>query len=109
MNLDEEDIEAIAQCVAMLISHPGPGPRLVDAAQLADILGVNRKWVYDRAGQLGAMRLDGPGRLLRFDPDHVLRLLHQAARPTPPPVHRGRRRRKRQREVHGLELIDYQS
>lgn len=47
--------------------------RLVDAVTLADLLGVERAWVYDHAAELGALTLGtGPKPRLRFDPDAVL-------------------------------------
>jgi hypothetical protein len=74
MMLDDEDIEQIARRVAELIgsTQAHPAPRYVDAADLAQILGVDREWVYAHARRLGAMRLSGPGGRLRFD-------LHQVA------------------------------
>jgi hypothetical protein len=42
---------------------------LVDAATLAAGWGVSRDWVYERADELGALRLgNGPKARLRFDP-----------------------------------------
>jgi hypothetical protein len=41
---------------------------LLSAAQLADALGFSREWVYDHAGELGAIRIgDGPRPRLRFN------------------------------------------
>jgi hypothetical protein len=46
----------------------GSSPRLVDASELAAALGVSRRYVYEHAGELGAVKL-GTGRQprLRFD------------------------------------------
>jgi hypothetical protein len=62
MRLDPADIEQIAQQVADLIveTQTGPSGQYVDAAQLAQLLGVERDWVYAHANALGAIRLGGP-------------------------------------------------
>ena len=53
MNLDADDIEAVAARVVELLDeqtqHP---PGLVDAATFARILGVERDWVYAHAREL---------------------------------------------------------
>ena len=70
MKLDGDDIEAIAQRVAQLLRdepESEPSVRLVDAATVAERLGVERDWVYAHATQLGAVRLGGPRGRLRFD------------------------------------------
>jgi hypothetical protein len=68
--LDPGTIEAIAARVAELIEERAPARTpLVDAAELARVLGVERGWVYRRAARLGAIR---PGAPLRFDVDAVL-------------------------------------
>jgi hypothetical protein len=44
-----------------------PAQGLVDAAAVADFLGVERSWVYEHADELGARRLgSGPRARLRF-------------------------------------------
>ncbi len=68
--LRPEDIEAIARRVAALLGTGSiaQGP-LVDAAELARLLGIERSWVYTHAIELGAIRLGGGRRpRLRFDP-----------------------------------------
>jgi hypothetical protein len=74
MTLDHEDIEQIARRVTELIgsSH---APRYVDATDLAQILGVDREWVYEHARRLGAIRLGGPSGRLRFDVRQVTEAL----------------------------------
>jgi hypothetical protein len=67
VTLDAQDIEAIAQRVAELLAGHGAPARLVDAAHVAELLGVERDWVYAHADQLGAIRLGGPKGRLRFD------------------------------------------
>lgn len=87
MRLDPDDIEAIARRVAELLdSAVREAPvRLVDANRLADILGVEREWIYAHAGQLGAIRLGGRRGRLRFDLQRVLRGLEDPEQPPAPP------------------------
>lgn len=76
--LDEGSIEAIARRVAELIGARGPaGAReLLTARQVAERFGVSRAWVYEHAGQLGAIRLGtGKRARLRFDAHVVLERL----------------------------------
>lgn len=67
MSLVPEDVEAIARRVAELLADRSQ-TRLVDAIELAAVLGVSPTYVYRHALQLGARRLgDGPKARLRFD------------------------------------------
>lgn len=77
MTLDDEDIEQIARRVAELVgsSQAIHTPRYVDATDLAQMLGIDREWVYAHARDLGAIRLGGPRGRLRFDVRHVAELL----------------------------------
>lgn len=75
MRLDPDDVEAIAARVAELLGGPVGTRRYVDAARLAEVLGVERQWVYEHSAQLGAIRLGGPRGRLRFDLEHVRRVL----------------------------------
>jgi len=72
MSLAPNEIEAIAQRVAELIEGPKSSmgkPRLGTAKELADALGVERKWVYANQERLRVIRLgQGPRARLRFDP-----------------------------------------
>jgi len=66
--LDPESVEAVARRVAELLTGDNAAG-LVDAGELARLMGVSRDWVYRRAGALGAVRLGtGPRARLRFDP-----------------------------------------
>jgi hypothetical protein len=70
LKLAPEVIDAIARRVVELLARGVPARHeLVDAAELARRLGVERSWVYTHAIQLGAIKL-GNGRRprLRFDP-----------------------------------------
>jgi hypothetical protein len=73
MRLDPADIEQIARQVADLIAatQARPSGQFVDASELAQLLGVERDWVYAHANALGAIRLGGPRGRLRFDLQRV--------------------------------------
>jgi len=64
-------VEDLAERVAERLAEdppPSPEPELVDAEQVARRFGVSRDYVYEHAGDLGAVRLgDGPRARLRFD------------------------------------------
>jgi len=76
VRIDPADIDAIAQRVVVLMrEQPTPLVRLVDAATLAERLGVERDWVYAHAKDLHGVRLGGPRGRLRFDLNRVLRSL----------------------------------
>lgn len=110
MRLDPDDIEAIARRVAELLAsrtRPGEAVRYLDAARLADVLGVERDWVYAHARQLGAIRLGGPHGRLRFDLHLVQRNLSAAdVQRSETPASRASRRLT----LHdGVELVPYAS
>lgn len=77
---DRIDYEQLADLVAarlrafvsdMAAQAAGPG-RLVDAGTVARLTGMSRRWVYDHAGELGAVKAgNGDRPRLRFDPDLV--------------------------------------
>ena len=86
--LHPDDVEAIARRVADLlrIDAEKPAVRLVDAATLAGMLGVERNWVYAHARELRAVRLGGKRGRLRFDLAVVFGLLD--VEPGTPPQRR---------------------
>jgi hypothetical protein len=99
--LHPDDVHAIARTVVELLREEPPTrtPRLLDASQVADMLGLSRDAVYARADELGAVRLgDGPKARLRFDPAKVAAALDafdgskRSERPTPAPQRASRRR-----------------
>jgi hypothetical protein len=107
MTLDDEDIEQIARRVAQLLgtAHAHPGPRYVDAGDLARMLGIERQWIYAHARELGAIRLGGPRGRLRFDVGRVAEALGRpdaASRPARP----GSSRRRGSRAPR-TEVIEY--
>ena len=83
----EREVEAIARRVVELLEGRGSaGHGLIDAAEVARRLGVSRGTIYEKAGELGAVRLgSGPRARLRFDPELVAeRLGPSTSRPKAP-------------------------
>lgn len=79
--MDDRDIERIAQRVAEVMREDAPDPfparGLVDVDQVAQLLQVQRDWVYENQTKLGAVRIgEGRGRL-RFDARSVLAYLDE--------------------------------
>lgn len=105
-------VEAIAARVVEMLGV-GTAPRhLVDAATLAQVLGVSRDCVYDHADELGGERIgDGPRARLRFDLDTALsawtpRSVSRESPPAQTPVDTGSSaRRKRRRLGTSRELL----
>ena len=112
MSLEASDIESIAQRVAQLLdlAPARHDRRYVDAAALAELLAIDRSWIYAHAEELGAIRVGGARGRLRFDVQHVSRMLaeERSARAGG----RGTRRAlpNRRRSPHSeVELIPYES
>lgn len=104
VTLDAATIEAIAERTAELLREQPAADELVDAAEIARRLGVDRSWVYENAARLGARRIsDGPRSRLRFDPGLVAEALAGpdtvVERPRP-----GRRARRRATAVELLPI-----
>ncbi len=90
----------VAERLAPLISCPAPGrpEGLVDAHEIARRMGRSRWWVYEHAGELGAVRLGhGPRARLGFSPARAEAYLKAAGdlRAPVPPLPRARPRRRR--------------
>jgi hypothetical protein len=109
-----DEVDAVAEHLAELArSAPAPAVGLIDARELAELLGVARDWVYANADRLGGVRLgDGPRARLRFDADRAREAL--AARsggvpplPTSPP--RSGHGRPRRSALTGVTLIQGRS
>ena len=69
------DVERIAERTAEMVlkaQRTLPPARLLDAAGVAEMLGVERDFVYDHADELGVLRIgQGAKSRLRFDPQVV--------------------------------------
>ena len=72
----ESDLRAVAEALADVLVERGllvsaeaeSSLRVLDAAQVGTLLGRDRQWVYDHAGELGAFRFgDGPRARIGFD------------------------------------------
>jgi hypothetical protein len=93
--LSPELVEAIARRVVEILEERGLQQRvLVDAAELARRLGVERSWIYTHAIELGAVKLgEGPKARLRFDPEIAARVLRKVGEgpAAAPPARSGER------------------
>jgi hypothetical protein len=109
--LDATDVEAIAQRTAELIAARSAEPqaRYLDAAQLADALGVRRDWVYAHARELGGIRLGGVRGRLRFDLRQALRSRECRCAPREAVRSVSRASRRRARPPAGVDLLPYES
>ncbi|UJA21630.1 hypothetical protein HJD18_16330 [Thermoleophilia bacterium SCSIO 60948] len=109
MTLDAEDIEPIARRVVELLADTeSHGIRLVDAAELARRLSVERDWVYAHARELGAIRLGGRQGRLRFDLVEVRRRLTVNAPESHEPDRRAARGGTRSVTADAVELLPYE-
>jgi hypothetical protein len=95
IKLDPQTIEAIARRVVEILERRGLQQReLVDAAELARRLGIERAWVYSHAIELGAVKLGGGARpRLRFDPQIAAKVLRRVGNDSAaaPPTRSGER------------------
>jgi hypothetical protein len=85
VTLDEASVEAIAQRVVEL-QQDQQAPHLVDAKELARMMGVSRDVVYAAKYELGAVRIGKPGSKrprYMFDPSRALRPPDTAPAPAP--------------------------
>lgn len=75
------DVRALAEALADVLAERGlvgaptaAAERVLDAAEVAALLGRDRHWVYDHAAELGAFRFgDGPRGRLGFDRTNIER------------------------------------
>lgn len=95
IRLDPQAVEAVARKVVEMLEKRGLQRReLVDAAELARRLGIERSWVYSHAIELGAVKLgSGPKPRLRFDPEIAARVLRKVGEgpAAEPPARSGER------------------
>jgi hypothetical protein len=100
-------VDAVAQRVLELLGERGvteSRSRLVSAAELAEVLGVSREYVYEHRDELGARPVgDGPRPRLRFDVDEAVaaatrRQASERSQTPDPPAPGGRSPRGGRRE-----------
>jgi hypothetical protein len=89
---------------------PARSEPLVDAAEIARMFGKTRSWVYEHAGELGAIRLgSGPKPRLAFSPSRVAESLEEVGQSPPAslpvPAHPQRRRPRIDRTATGAPLL----
>jgi hypothetical protein len=119
MQLGHEDIKAIAAAMAPAVAdvvaqrvlelvNERPRNRLVDAAELARVLGVDREWVYEHSERLEAIRLGkGPRPRLRFEIGRAVESFARlSAQPRLPRWMALGARRSRVRGGHGEGVAD---
>ena len=111
VKLDPQTIEAIARRVVELLESRSLAgePELVDAAELARRLGIERSWVYTHAHaiELGAVKLGGGSKpRLRFDPRMAIGKMRKTGRSEEPqPKGPPRRRRRPEAPSGGPPLL----
>lgn len=105
MTLDPASIDAVARRVVELLREETTrrtgGTDLISPAEVAQMLGVSRDYVYRHHAELGAVRVGAGSRpRLRFDPAVVTeRLAGESQSHTP---QRSPSRRRRPRQEHDL-------
>jgi hypothetical protein len=102
--------DAIAERVIRLMGPRAVEGQLVDAATVAESLGVKRDYVYRHAKRLGAKRPSGPGGRLRFDLNAIMADLsprsdRERSRDQELPAKPKKRRSTRARPGSGDELL----
>jgi hypothetical protein len=110
------DIRAVAEALADVLAERGlvipassaSPARVLDAAQVADLLGRDRQWVYAHAGELGAFRYgDGPKARIGFDLVTVEQWKRERQIRNTSALRRRDRRRSNGRGVDATRLIPY--
>ena len=114
---DDDALDRLADLLAERLAvrlrglTPARAEPLVDAAEIARLHGKTRSWVYEHAGELGAVRL-GSGRRPRlgFSPARVAAALEKVDEPAPikgPQIAKPRRGRRARtdRTPSGAELL----
>jgi hypothetical protein len=105
--------DLLAERLAVRLSGlaPARAEPLVDAAEIARLHGKTRSWVYEHAGELGAVRLgSGQRPRLGFSPARVAAALEKVDEPAPmklPQIAKPRRGRRPRtdRTSSGAELL----
>ena len=92
-----------------LVTAASSSSRVLDATEVAQLLGRERQWVYDHAGELGAFRYgDGPKARIGFDLVSVERWKRDR-QIRPASTAPASRRRRRSVTLRRTVLIPYES
>ncbi|MGH2928181.1 MAG: hypothetical protein ACRDL8_08260, partial [Solirubrobacteraceae bacterium] len=113
---DDDALDRLADLLAERLAvrlrelTPARAEPLVDAAEIARLHGKTRTWVYEHAGELGAVRLgSGPRPRLAFSPARVAERLQTVDNPTTAPLPEAspprRRRQRAGRTATGAPLL----
>ena len=115
---DDDALDRLADLLAdrlaarLGVRTPAQPEPLVDAAEIARLHGKTRSWVYEHAGELGAIRLgSGPRPRLGFSPGRVAASLEKVNLPASrPEIPQPRRRRQHAgRTTSGAPLLRVRS
>lgn len=117
---DDDALDRLADLLAERLAlrlgglAPARAEPLVDAAEIARLHGKTRTWVYEHAGELGAVRLgSGPRPRLAFSPARVAERLEKVAKPATAPLPENpqprRRRQRAGRTATGAPLLHVRS
>ena len=109
VELTAEAVDQVARRVVELLTEqhtPPAAERLVEATELASLLGVTRTTIYERATELGALRIgDGQRPRLRFNVATALTAWQdRAPRHEPEPERTTSRRRNMSRTTELLPI-----
>jgi hypothetical protein len=117
---DDDALDRLADLLAERLAArlsgltPARAEPLVDAAEIARLHGKTRSWVYEHAGDLGAVRLgSGPRPRLAFSPARVAERLEKVDKPATAPLPEApqprRRRQRAGRTASGAPLLHVRS
>jgi predicted DNA-binding transcriptional regulator AlpA len=108
------DLRQLAEIIADVLVERGliaQRARILDAAEVAELLRRDRSWVYQHADELGAFRYgDGPKARLGFDLERVEQWKRDRAQPPAPQAPRSasRGRLDSRTGAQGVELIPFE-
>jgi len=117
---DDDALDRLADLIADRLARrlgglaPARPEPLVDAGEIARLHGKTRSWVYEHAGELGAVRLGSGSRpRLGFSPARVAEQLETVDKPEttplPEPAPPRRRRQRASRTATGAPLLHVRS
>ncbi len=78
MQLEEEDVERIANAIVKKLHHNPAKDRLFSVEELADYLQVNPQWIYKKKGTIPHRKV---GKYLKFPKSEIDRWLRENGNP----------------------------